>query len=297
MTRSDLITQDGSAPWSDWWKTAFQIAPFILVLPLIATATIRGKSSAEKLLTLFIQPYFVLLMVVLWVGFVSLRRDQKGVGWLLIGVVALLWAASTSVVVAPVFQYWERLVPTNLPTSDKPFDYVVVLGGGTGKTPDGRAQLNDAGDRVGYAAMLFLQGKTKNLIATGDSMAVRGSLPGNLEPGNDPSEQTRMIWNALGIPDENIFEVAGQNTFSELSSLRDHPEWWKDCRCGLLTSAFHLPRAMRLAEQAGVQVEPLAADYRSSSGPLIVQNFFPEVGELGKISMILKEWIAIRIRR
>ena len=128
-------------------------------------------------------------------------------------------------------------------------------------------------------------------------MAIRRSLSGSFEPGNDPSEQTRMIWNAIGIPDENIFEVAGQNTFSELSSLRDHPQWWKDSRCGLVTSAFHLPRAMKLAEQAGIKVEPLAADYRSSSGPLLVQNFFPEVSELERLSMILKEWIAIRIRR
>jgi uncharacterized SAM-binding protein YcdF (DUF218 family) len=297
MTRSDLITQNGSAPWSDWWKPAFQIASCILGLPLIATATISGKSSTEKLLTLFVQPYFVLLMVVLWVGLVLLRRGQKGAGWLLIALVAFLWIASTSVVASPVVRYWESLVSTNIPTSDKPFDYVVVLGGGTGKTPGGRAQLNDAGDRVVYAALLFLQGKTKNLITTGDAMAIRGSLSGSLEPGNDPSEQTRLIWKALGIPDENIFEVAGQNTFSELASLRDHPEWWKDSRCGLITSAFHLPRAMKLAEQAGVKVEPLAADYRSSSGPLLVQNFFPEVGELEKLSMILKEWIAIRIRR
>ncbi len=297
MTRSDLIIQKSSAPWSDWWKTSFQIASCFLVLPLMATATISGKSSAEKLLTLFVQPYFVLLMVVLWVGLVSLRRGQKGAGWLLIGLVALLWIASTSMVASAVVRYWESLVSTNIPTSDKPFDYVVVLGGGTGKTPDGRAQLNNAGDRVVYAAMLFLQGKTKNLITTGDSMAIRGSLSGSFEPGSDPSEQTRIIWHGLGIPDENIFEVAGQNTFSELASLRDHPEWWKDSRCGLITSAFHLPRAMKLAEQAGVKVEPLAADYRSSSGPLLVQNFFPQVGELEKLSMILKEWIAIRIRR
>ena len=236
-------------------------------------------------------------MVVLWVGLVSLRRGQKGAGWLLIGLVACLWIASTSIVVSAVVRYWESLVSTNIPTSDKPFDYVVVLGGGTGKTPDGRAQLNNAGDRVVYAAMLFLQGKTKNLITTGDSMAIRGSLSGSFEPGSDPSEQTRIIWNALGIPDENIFEVSGQNTFSELASLRDHPEWWKDSRCGLVTSAFHLPRAMKLAQQAGVKVEPLAADYRSSSGPLLVQNFFPEVSELERLSMILKEWIAIRIRR
>ena len=148
MTRSDLITQNGSAPWSDWWKPAFQIASCILGLPLIATATISGKSSTEKLLTLFVQPYFVLLMVVLWVGLVSLRRGQKGAGWLLIGLVAFLWIASISVVASPVVRYWESLVSTNIPTSDKPFDYVVVLGGGTGKTPDGRAQLNDAGDRV-----------------------------------------------------------------------------------------------------------------------------------------------------
>ena len=29
----------------------------------------------------------------------------------------------------------------------------------------------------------------------------------------------------------------------------------------------------------------------------MVQNFFPNVGELEKLNILLKEWIAIRIRR
>jgi len=29
----------------------------------------------------------------------------------------------------------------------------------------------------------------------------------------------------------------------------------------------------------------------------MVQNFFPDVGELDKLNVLLKEWIAIRIRR
>jgi len=297
MTSSNSTNRASSTTWSDWWKPAFRITAIAIVMPLVATAWISGKSSVEKLLTLFAQPYFVFLMVVLVIGFVLLRRGQKGVGWLLIVAVASLWLASTSIVVSPVFRNWERSVTPSIPTSDKPFDYVVVLGGGTTKTPDGSARFGEAGDRVGYAAMLFKEGKTKNLITTGDTLTVSGTLSGSHGPDDDPSTQTRKIWNALGIPNENIFEVAGQNTFTELSSLREHPEWWKGKRCGLVTSAFHLPRAMRLAEQAGVHVEPLAADYRSNESPLMVQNFFPDVGELEKLNVLLKEWIAIRIRR
>lgn len=289
--------QNLKTSYRDWWQATVGLFTFFMVMPLMATAWLSGKSSAEKMLTLYAQPYFLFLMLMLLMGCVSLRRGQKGVGWVLIGAVTLLWVLSTSVVVGTIFRYWERTVTSAIPTKENPFDYVVVLGGGTGTAPDGSARFGKAGDRVGYAAMLFMEGKTRNLITTGDTLIMKKALSGSYGVADDPSVQTREIWNRLGIPNENIFEVSGQNTFAELSFLRNHPEWWQGKRCGLVTSAFHLPRAMKLAEKAGVQVEPLAADFRANESPLVFKNFFPEAGELEKLDLLIKEWIAISIRR
>lgn len=41
----------------------------------------------------------------------------------------------------------------------------------------------------------------------------------------------------------------------------EHPEWK---RLGLVTSAWHMHRAMRLAGNHGIPLEPLPADFRGS---------------------------------
>ncbi|HUP78648.1 MAG TPA: ElyC/SanA/YdcF family protein, partial [Pirellula sp.] len=94
-----------------------------------------------------------------------------------------------------------------------------------------------------------------------------------------------------------ISELGGQNTSSEMASLKEHPEFWQGKRCAILTSASHLPRAMRLAESAGIRAMPIAADYRSSSGPLTLNHLLPEAHRLEKLQIILKEWIAMKIGR
>ena len=266
-------------------------------LPLIATAAMSGKSSAEKMLTNMIQPLFVAIVVALMIGMTLLRRDERRLGWFMVCGACLMWVLSSSVFDSFLVETWESSIESSVPTVSEPFDYVIVLGGGTSVTPDGRAQFGQSGDRVGYAARLYLAGIAKNLVTTGDNMKMSGVLAGKFKPQDDPSQQTKLIWIDLGIPATVISELPGQNTSSEMAALKEHPEYWQDKRCGILTSAFHLPRAMKLAERAGVRALPIAADYRSHGGPWSVNHFLPEAEGLFRLQMIFKEWIAMRISR
>ncbi len=256
-----------------------------------------GKSSAEKMLTNMIQPLYLAIVIALMIGVTLLRRDERRVGWLLVCGASLIWVLSSSIFDSFLVETWESSIESSVPTVSEPFDYVIVLGGGTSVTPDGRAQFGQSGDRVGYAARLYLAGIAKNLVTTGDNMKVSGVLSGEFKPQDDPSQQTKQIWIDLGVPASVISELPGQNTSSEMAALKEHPEYWQDKRCGILTSAFHLPRAMKLAERAGVPALPIAADYRSPSGPWIVNHFLPEAEGLVRLQMIFKEWIAMRISR
>lgn len=258
---------------------------------------LSGKSSTEKMLTGMVQPLFVAIVAAMAIGATLLRRGERPMGWALLIAAGCLWCVSSGVVVNRVFLYWESRFVSVEPSANEPFDYVVVLGGGTGIAPDGRAQFGGAGDRVGYAAQLFLAGKAKNLVTTGDTLVLTGILARKFEAKYDPSEQTRQIWKELGIPEDAIFELPGQNTWSEMAALKEHPEWWKGKRCGLLTSAFHMPRALKLAERAGVQVSPIGADYRAGKGPFIISDLVPDVGHLERLQIIIKEWIGMTVGR
>ena len=284
-------------PSRSWLMPTTCVLFATVCLPLIATAAMSGKSSAEKMLTNMIQPLFLAIVVALMIGVTLLRRDERRVGWLLVCGASLMWVLSSSIFDSFLVETWETSIESSIPTVSEPFDYVIVLGGGTSVTPDGRAQFGQSGDRVGYAARLYLAGIARNLVTTGDNMKMSGVLSGEFKPQDDPSQQTKQIWLDLGVPASVISELPGQNTSSEMAALKEHPEYWQDKRCGILTSAIHLPRAMKLAERAGVRALPIAADYRSPSGPWTINHFLPEAEGLVRLQMIFKEWIAMRISR
>jgi len=280
-----------------WLKPTTIVFLTTVVLPIVLTASVSGKSAAEKMLTAIVQPLFIGIVSTLAAGLVLLRREERGVGGFLFCGACLMWVLSAPFFAARLVNGWEASIESSVPTANEPFDYVIVLGGGTSMTPDGRPQFSSVGDRVGYAARLYLAGITKSLVTTGDNLELAGSLSGSFEPKDDPSIQTKQIWIELGIPAEAISELAGQNTSEEMASLKQHTEYWQGKRCGILTSAFHLPRAMKLAERAGVRAIPIAADHRRSTGPVTFNQFLPESDGLARIQTIFKEWLAMRISR
>jgi uncharacterized SAM-binding protein YcdF (DUF218 family) len=269
----------------------------IVAIPLISTFLISGRSSAEKMMTLMVQPLFVALFSVLLVGGYLARSKERVAGYFLLVGGCLLWCISTPVFSSYLIRRWESSVTSSEPSVVEPFETLIVFGGGTSSAPNGRAQFSGAGDRVGYAARLFLTGKVKHLVTTGDPVTITGALGSTDGFQNDPSEHTKAIWADLGIPPEAVSELQGQNTYSEIASLKKHPEWWQGKRCGLMTSAFHMPRTMTLAKQAGLTVEPVTADYQSGQGPLLVNSFMPDCSDLFRVQQITKEWIAMLIRR
>jgi uncharacterized SAM-binding protein YcdF (DUF218 family) len=281
----------------EWLTPIAMVFGFAIVLPMVANVWVSGKSAAEKMVTGMAQPLFISILIMLILGNVLLRRRERAIGWILVVTAVAMWCVSTPIFASMLFRTWEApyRVQTSIPF---PLDYVVVLGGGTSKDPNRRPQFSDAGDRVGYAAQLYLTGKAKHLVTTGDVLIVTGTLGGKFEASDDPSNQTKQIWKELGIPEEVVFDLPGQNTSSEMAALKTHPEWWQDGRCAILTSAFHMPRAMKLAERAGVKVVPIAADFRGGGdGPLTLNAFMPNVSELQRVQTIWKEWIALRISR
>lgn len=175
-------------------------------------------------------------------------------------------------------------------SKDEPLDYVVVLGGGTGLAP-GRAQLTSSGDRVLLGAELYFQGYTKNLITTGEAI---DSIGGKKRSG--PADQTFEIWTKLGIPESAILKLPGINTYLETKGLAEAIESGQlaNKRIGLVTSATHLPRAIRLAKSHGIDdLHPIAADYRAKSEPYYTfMDFLPGTKGLSQLYKNQHEYMA-----
>jgi len=144
------------------------------------------------------------------------------------------------------------------PVLDTPLDAVLLLGGGTAVRPDGGPQLGQAGDRVRVAARLWKRGKARLLLTSGTSVAGLQQAE-----ARDLAEETRQIWLEFGVADGAIVMVPGpRNTREEIAALKAlvAERGWR--RVGLVTSAWHLPRALALARSANLEVVPFGADFR-----------------------------------
>ena len=247
---------------------------------------------AEKTATELVTP----ISLVWWVSLVlAIRMWQTGerrATYMLFGMVLLTYVACTPITARYALGFLESRVPTTKLSIDFPLDTLVVLGGGTNEAPDGRAQFSLSGDRVGLAMQLYHQGLAKRMIVTGDAMK-------GLENAshNDPSIQSKRILMAMGVPAAAIEELSGSNTSEELRSLKARPDLWSGKRCGLLTSAFHMPRAIGLARKNGVDVLPILADYKIGDGPLGFRDFIPSARGAFLSDLAIREYLGTLIGR
>jgi uncharacterized SAM-binding protein YcdF (DUF218 family) len=139
---------------------------------------------------------------------------------------------------------------------DTALSTIVVLGGGSNADHHGRAQMDTAGDRFALAAELFHAGKAERIICTG------GHIEGmDLNSGLAVGDLGAELLTRLGVPSDVVQTVGGRTTQEEMQQvsalLGEEPE------VGLITSAFHMQRALRLAKKHGLKFRPLPADFAS----------------------------------
>ncbi len=176
--------------------------------------------------------------------------------WLVLGLAGNAWVAQSALA------RLERGMVEVDPATASTYDVVWVLGGGTCDSPAGLPQLSGAGERVMLPARLFHAGKTP-LLATSGSIKV-----GAMHRLGDHTAQTAAMWVGLGIPVDAIIQVPEpKNTKEEIAALalmRAERGW---TRVGLVSSAWHLPRALLHARQNGLTVLPIPAGFDSEPAP------------------------------
>jgi uncharacterized SAM-binding protein YcdF (DUF218 family) len=190
------------------------------------------------------------------------RRRRTGLGLMLIATLLLLLAANKTVSRAALRPLEFRYPPVPEFTSGQPIRsdlaacrYVVVLGGGNGNTP-GRPALSQLSQsalgRVTEGVRLLRNLPDTRLLVTGPA------------DGNAPSHATMLARAAisLGIAPDRIERLEhGRDTEEEAEAVRRTAG---DAPVAVVTSAWHLPRAMALFRSAGVTAVGCPADFQTS---------------------------------
>ncbi len=180
-------------------------------------------------------------------------------------------------------------------------EVAVVLGGGTlsADYPRSGVEINGAGDRVIYAAQLYHQGKVENLLLSGGFL---GWNPRQTSPAQDMAD----LLQALDIPEQALWlEPDSRNTYENaLLSAKILQE--KDIqKILLITSAWHMHRAVKLFEAQGLEVIPAPVDFSVTQrdwetfwqadwkSQLI--NLVPSASSLSWTTLMLKEYYGILV--
>lgn len=246
----------------------------------------QGRMVVEKVLTQLAMP-----LGLVWLGLtllVVVLATQRN--WLTLMLSLLIWLvltlSSVQIFIDPLIASLEEPFFLSTPLEDDPYDVLVVLGGGTSIGKNGVVELNDSGDRVVMAARMYHRGLAERIVCTGSK--IKGLHHDNA-PG--AGEQSQQILMDLQVPEKSIEVLSGRNTFEEFENLRESLGDDKQ-HIGLITSAWHLPRAIRLAKSAGLNVEPVPSDFRTHNRPTSVLFFIPSDGPLRNSSRAVKEYLA-----
>lgn len=253
-----------------------------------------GQHLGEKVLKALATPVGVVWVLTFFAGYLSLLQRHS--------TLALLLFLSWGVLTLGGNQLFSRWLVASLEqpyfpsefSQIGPHEVVLVLGGGTSVTPQGDPQLDGAGDRLMLAARLFHAGKVERIVVSGSQFTRTSAI--DLEPG----EESKLLLVQVGVPEERISIIQGLNTSEEMQSFH---KWldssYPDGRpsLGILTSAWHLNRAMKLAAANEIKATPVPANFHTHpliSSPHLV---IPSGENLNWTSVALHEYLGQMIGR
>ena len=233
----------------------------------------------HKILPLLVSPLFLIIILVLWGSLYRSRRAGiAGIGILIV--------CSLPVFSNKLISYLEKDYTLITPANAKNVDAIVVLSGMV-RTINGANGLEyewrEASDRIFAGIDLIKENKAPFLVLTG------GKLPWSA--GKPEGEYLRDIAEKLGVPSDIIILTENvQNTNQEAKAVakllnKEFPN------IILVTSAFHMPRAQKVFEAAGIVVSPFTVDFLSGVGKTKIIDFIPDAKAFQDTSFFVREII------
>lgn len=249
-----------------------------------------------KLLPVFVYPLGLAIALVILAGLFG-RWGRRRLATLLVALSTMgLWMTST-----PAFSDWllgglESVHPPRAIADLPEADVAIVLGGAVSGAvrPRVTSDLMSSADRVLHAVRLYRAGKAKRILVAG------GNVP--WDPGQIPEAQLiRDLLVEWGVP-AGAIAVGGEsrNTYENALEIRAMRAQTPFASALLVTSAFHMPRAMAVFERAGLSVIAASTDVEVvAAAPWTPLRWLPNADALAVTTRALKErlgFLAYRLR-
>lgn len=252
--------------------------------------------TVSKVLTFLLQPstFSVLLVAAGLVAMRWERRRRWGTRLAWLGVAGLFIAGVLPLGNWMVLPLEQRFADTGDPAADGPITGIIMLGGfedGWVSKGRGGVTLNEAAERLTEGVRLALKHPQARVVFT-------GGVGGLLSGGTDASGPIGQLLQDWGVArDRIVLEGKSRNTHENALFTRDLVQPKPGERWVLVTSAYHMPRAMGVFRHAGFPVVPYPVDYRTY-GPVDGMRLFERLGAgLERTDLAFKEWVGLAAYR
>jgi uncharacterized SAM-binding protein YcdF (DUF218 family) len=242
----------------------------------------------------FAQPV-VLSCVLIGLSWYFGRKWHRLSGSLLAGSVLLLMVCGNGWVVSLLARSleWRHRPVGDMPSAQA----IILLSGGilAQEPPRLSIELDDASDRVFYAAFLYHQGKAPLVLCTG------GFVPGTTRQ-TSYFEDTKEVLRMLGVPSDAILgDNVSRNTYEQVKYLAPLLKHNNLRRVLLVTSALHMPRSLAVFQKRfpDMEIIPAATDFTMVSPgkqPPLIKRFaivLPSAQNLALLDRIVHEYLGM----
>ena len=244
----------------------------------------------QKIIALLAYPLDLSLVIVIGAGLL-LWLGKRRIGLLALAI-AIIWLWSWSLpVTSEAVQLTLEHSFHDRPVAQMPSaDAIVVLGGGTMPSDQPRypyPNLGAASDRSWEAARLYQAGKAPLIIAAG------GRMPWH---GQGPSEAAAMrkFLVALGVPSKAVvLEKHSLTTHQNAIDVKPKLKRRGLKRVLLVTSSWHMRRALATFHAAGINAVPAPTDFNVRHVPDRLLSWLPKAHALAGSSRAIKEYVGL----
>ena len=194
---------------------------------------------------------------------------------------AILFIFSNPFLQGAFARYWD-VKPVPLTASK--YSCVIVLGGFSGETANGGGAFNGKADRFIQGLKLLSTGKVSHILITGGNGNL---LSSKFKEADWAKSQLRL----LNVPDSLILtEDQSRNTlenasFSKTVLAKSHlrPPYL------LVTSAFHMRRALGIFNRENIPVVPYPCNYVAGNDRITMYDFLPDPDVFNGWALYIKE--------